>query len=50
MIWRNSEREVYLALPQFFLARDRGKSPPRLHKARVPFLDFPPGLSYTETV
>ena len=24
-----------LAHPQFFLARDRGKSPPRLHKARV---------------
>ncbi len=24
-----------LAHPQFFLARDRGRSPPRLHKARV---------------
>jgi hypothetical protein len=24
-----------LPTPQFFLARDQGKSPPRLHKARV---------------
>ncbi len=29
-------------LPQVFLARDQGKSPPRLHKARLEVTRIPP--------
>jgi len=32
---KDVNEKKWLAHPQFFLARDRGKSPPRLHKARV---------------
>jgi hypothetical protein len=30
-----SRKPFAVPTPQFFLARDQGKSPPRLHKARV---------------